>query len=244
MINKITLQSIINKYYLGEIESVKWEIEDKTLTINFMSANKEVIGSLTHSNFDLEDSDLAIFDTKKLQNLLSITSADVLLELEKTHKIYTKLLISDNDFNLSYALADLLLISKVGTVNEPEWDVNINLEKEHISNLVKAKSALAEIDNMVITTELDLNKELMCKFTFGDEQGHNNKITYQLYGDITDSNIELPFNSNLFKTILNVNKDLDSGTLRISSKGLMKLEFVSGDTFCEYYLVRKESTKF
>ena len=244
MINKLTLQSVINKYYLGENESVKWEIEDKVLTTQFMSANKEVIGELTHTNFDLEDSELAIFDTKKLINLLSITSGDVLLELEKTHKTFTKLLISDQDFNLSYALADLLLISKVGTVTEPEWDVIINLEKEQVSNLVKAKSALAEVDNMIITTELDLNKDLMCKFTFGDEHGHNNKITYQLYGEINDSNIKLPFNSNIFKTILNVNKDLDSGTLKISSKGLMKLEFTSNDTKCKYYLVRKESTNF
>ena len=244
MINKLTVQSIINKYYLGENESVKWDIEDKTLEIRFMSANKEVIGGLTHTNFDLEDSELAIFDTKKLINLLNITTGDVLVELEKTHKIFTKMMISDQDFNLSYALADLLLISKVGTVTEPTWDVVINLEKEQVSNLVKAKSALAEVDNMVITTELDLNKELMCKFTFGDEHGHNNKITYQLYGDIKDQNIKIPFNSNIFKTILNVNKDLDSGTLKISSKGLMKLNFTSGDTICEYYLVRKESTNF
>ena len=244
MINKLTLQSIINKYYLGENESVKWDIEDKTLEIRFMSANKEVIGGLTHTNFDLEDSELAIFDTKKLINLLNITTGDVLVELEKTHKIFTKMMISDQNFNLSYALADLLLISKVGTVTEPTWDVVINLEKEQVSNLVKAKSALAEVDNMVITTELDLNKELMCKFTFGDEHGHNNKITYQLYGDIKDQNIKIPFNSNIFKTILNVNKDLDSGTLKISSKGLMKLNFTSGDTICEYYLVRKESTNF
>ena len=217
MINKLTLQSIINKYYLGENESVKWDIEDKTLEIKFMSLNKEVIG---------------------------ITTGDVLLELEKTHKIFTKISISDQDFNLSYALADTHLIGKVGTVSDTTWDVNINLEKEHVSNLVKAKSALSEIDNMIITTELDLNQELMCKFTFGDEHGHNNKITYQLYGDITDQNLKLPFNSNLFRTILNVNKDLDSGVLRISSKGLMKLEFTSGDTVCEYYLVRKESTNF
>ena len=244
MINKLTLQSIINKYYLGENESVKWDIEDKTLEIRFMSANKEVIGGLTHTNFDLEDSELAIFDTKKLINLLNITTGDVLVELEKTHKIFTKMMISDQDFNLSYALADLLLISKVGTVTEPTWDVVINLEKEQVSNLVKAKSALAEVDNMVITTKLDLNKELMCKFTFGDEHGHNNKITYQLYGDIKDQNIKIPFNSNIFKTILNVNNDLDSGTLKISSKGLMKLNFTSGDTICEYYLVRKESTNF
>ena len=44
---------------------------------------------------------------------------------------------------------------------------------------------------MIITTELDLNQELMCKFTFGDEHGHNNKITYQLYGDITDQNLNI-----------------------------------------------------
>jgi len=244
MINKITLQSVINKYYLGENESVKWYVEDKVLTVNFMSSNKEVIGELIHKNFDLEDSELAIYDTKKLLNLLNITTGDVLLELEKTHKIFTKIQISDQDFNLSYALADSLLIGKVGTVTEPNWDVIINLEKEQVSNLVKAKSALAEVDNMVITTEIDMNKELMCKFTFGDEHGHNNKITYQLYGEINDSNIQLPFNSNIFKTILNVNKDLDYGTLKISSKGLMKLEFVSGDTSCKYYLVRKESTKF
>jgi len=244
MINKITLQSVINKYYLGENESVKWYVEDKVLTVNFMSSNKEVIGELIHENFDLEDSELAIYDTKKLLNLLNITTGDVLLELEKTHKIFTKIQISDQDFNLSYALADSLLIGKVGTVTEPNWDVIINLEKEQVSNLVKAKSALAEVDNMVITTEIDMNKELMCKFTFGDEHGHNNKITYQLYGEINDSNIQLPFNSNIFKTILNVNKDLDYGTLKISSKGLMKLEFVSGDTSCKYYLVRKESTKF
>ena len=66
MINKLTLQSIINKYYLGENESVKWDIKDKTLTINFMSPNKEVIGELVHENFDLEDSELAVYETKKL----------------------------------------------------------------------------------------------------------------------------------------------------------------------------------
>ena len=90
MINKLTLQSIINKYYLGENESVKWDIKDKILTINFMSPNKEVIGELVHENFDLEDSELAVYETKKLLNLLNITTGDVLLELEKTHKVYTK----------------------------------------------------------------------------------------------------------------------------------------------------------
>ena len=68
MINKLVLQSVINKYYLGENESVKWKIKDKVLTIDFMSLNREVIGKVIHNKFDVEDSELAIFDTKKLLN--------------------------------------------------------------------------------------------------------------------------------------------------------------------------------
>ena len=47
MINKLILQSIITKYYLGENESVKWSTKDKNLSIDFVSPNKEVIGNVS-----------------------------------------------------------------------------------------------------------------------------------------------------------------------------------------------------
>ena len=50
-----------------------------------------------------------------------------LLELEKNHKTFTKLKISDLNFNLTYAISDPLLIGKVGTVNIPEFVVELNL---------------------------------------------------------------------------------------------------------------------
>jgi hypothetical protein len=84
----------------------------------------------------------------------------------------------------------------------------------------------------------------MCIFTFGDEQGHNNKITYQMYGKIKPEKAEIPFNSDIFKNILQANKDLESGTLYLSYQGLMKLEFKSIDTTSEYYMVRKEESAF
>ena len=152
MINKLKLQSIINKYYLGTNESVKWDIKDNSLNIEFMTPSKDVIGNLTCNDFELEDSKLAIYDTKKLQNLISICSGDLLLEFEKTKEIYTKLNISDLNFNLSYALSDPLLINKVGNVTEAEWVVDLDLTSEDISNIIKAKSALAQVDNMLITT--------------------------------------------------------------------------------------------
>lgn len=244
MINKLTLQSIINKYYLGLNESVKWEINDNMLNIDFMTPTKDVIGSVTCDGFQLENSSLAIYDTKKLQNLVSICNGDLLLELEKTNKMFTKLKISDMNFNLTYALSDPLLIGKVGTVNTPEWVVELNLTTEDIDNLIKAKSALAQIDNMLVTTTEDLDGNAVCEFVFGDESGHNNKITYQILGDIKLQGLKLPFNSDMFKTILQANKDMEGGSLYISEMGLMKLEFNNDNIASEYFAVRKSETDF
>ena len=244
MVNKLVLQSIINKYHLGEIPSVKWKIENKVMTIDFMTLNKDVIGNITHTDIDLEDSTLVVFDTKRLLNLVNITSGDLLITLEKTKAIYTKMHIADSDFNLSYALSDPLLVGKVGTVDEPEWDMVLPLEKEQVDNLVKAKSALTGVGNMTLSPDKDLDGDDMCLVTFGDEQGHNNKITYNLTGQIKQDNVSIPFNSDMFKTILNVNKDLESGTLYLSYKGLMKLEFKSENTTGTYYMIRKEESAF
>ena len=244
MINKLTLQSIINKYYLGLNESVKWDINNNMLNIDFMTPTKDVIGSVTCDGFQLENSSLAIYDTKKLQNLVSICNGDLLLELEKTNKMFTKLKISDMNFNLTYALSDPLLIGKVGTVNTPEWVVELDLTTEDIDNLIKAKSALAQIDNMLVTTTEDLDGNAVCEFVFGDESGHNNKITYQILGDIKLQGLKLPFNSDMFKTILQANKDMEGGSLYISEMGLMKLEFNNGDIASEYFAVRKSETDF
>ena len=209
-----------------------------------MSISKEVIGKITHNNIDIEDSELAIFDTKKLLNLIGITSGDLLFNLEKNRNLCTKMYFADADFNLTYALADPLLIGRVGAVTEPEWDAVLPFEKEYVDNLVKAKSALAGIGLLTVSIDKDLNGDDMCVFTFGDEQGHNNKITYQLYGDIKKDTISLPFNSDMLKTILNVNKDLENGNMYLSYKGLMKLEFEIEGTQSTYYMIRKEQSAF
>ena len=244
MINKLTLQSAINKYHLGEIESVKWTVKDNTLSVNFMSLNKEIIGKLTYNNFTVEDCELAVFDTKKLLNLINITSGDLLISLEKVKSINTKLHIADNSYNLTYALADPLLIAKPGTVNEPEWDAILPLEREFVDHLIKAKSALQGVDNMTITPTKDLNDTSVCIFSFGDEDGHNNRITYQMYGEIQHSDTNIPFNSDSFKNILNANKDREEGTISINYEGLMKLCFKSEDSESEYFLIRKEQSAF
>lgn len=244
MINKLTLQSVINKYYLGLNESVKWNIQNNLLEIDFMTPTKDVIGNISCEDFQLEDSKLAIYDTKKLSNLISICNGDLLLELEKTAKVFTKLKISDMNFNLNYALSDPLLIDKVGTVNVPDWVVELELTPEDIENIIKAKSALAQIDNMLVTTTQDLDGNDVVEFVFGDESGHNNKITYQIMGDIKEQSMKLPFNSDILKTILQSNKDMDGGKLYLSTMGLMKLEFSNNGISSNYFMVRRAETEF
>ena len=244
MISKLTLQSIINKYYLGLNESVRWTTDNRNLEINFMTPTRDVIGKVVCENFDIEDSKLAIFDTKKLQSLISICSGELLLELEKTNVVATKLKISDMNFNLTYAVADPLLIGKVGTVNPTEWVVELDLSIEDIDNLIKAKSALQGVDNMLLTTTVDLDGNDVCEFVFGDEQGHNNKITYQISGKINSNNLKIPFNSDMFKTIIHSNKDMEGGKLYVSEMGLLNLKFQKDDITSEYYMSRKAERNF
>jgi|TARA_R100000482_G_C5124301_1_gene147709 hypothetical protein len=244
MINKLTIQSIINKYYLGVNEAVKWVVEDNELGINFMTPTKDVIGSVSCKNFQLENSKLAIYDTKKLSSLINICNGDLLLELEKNNAIYTKLKISDLNFNLNYALSDPLLIGKVGEVTIPDWVVELDLTSEDIDNIIRAKSALSQIDNMLVTTTTNLDNEDVVEFVFGDESGHNNKITYQIKGDIKEKDIKLPFNSDTFKTILHANKDMEGGKMYLSSMGLIQLDFELDDISSRYFMVRKAETEF
>ena len=97
---------------------------------------------------------------------------------------------------------------------------------------------------MLVTTTKNLDGEDVCEFVFGDESGHNNKITYQILGNIKEEGLKLPFNSDMFKTILHSNKDMGGGKLTLSSMGLMGFKFESEDINSEYFMLRKAETEF
>tara|TARA_Y100001978_G_scaffold97730_1_gene87558 strand:- start:899 stop:1651 length:753 start_codon:yes stop_codon:yes gene_type:complete len=245
MISKTHLQSVISKYHLGEIEKVKWEIQNNQLQINFIAPSNVVLGSVKCYDFPIKEADLAIYNTKKLSNLISICNGDLLLEIEKQKEMLLKLNISDMNFNLSYALSDPLLIKKVGKAKPVNgWYVEIDLGNEEISNILRAKGAMSEIDNFLVTTTKDLDGQDVCELIFGDEIGHNNKISYQLKGswlnEINKEDMKIKYNSNMLKTILNANKDMNEGTFKISNEGLMYLIFTDGVIESEYYMVPTE----
>ena len=77
---------------------------------------------------------------------------------------------------------------------------------------------------------------IFIEFIFGDNTGFSNKITYQINGNITKNDISIPFDSDVFKDILNANKDMDNGTLKLSEQGMLKLNFYSEEVNSEYFI--------
>ena len=191
--------------------------------------------------FQLEDAELGVFDTNKLSKLISITNGDLMISLEKIKAVYTKMHIADLNFDLTYSLADILILGKNTYYEDPEeWEVDLTLEPEDIDRLIKAKNALGDVNSMLITTTTDFDGNNICEFIFGDNTGFSNKISYKIQGNITESDIQIPFDSNIFKDILNSNKDMFKGQLKLSTTGILKLNFTSEEIISEYYVARNE----
>jgi len=240
MVNKSTLTSVISKYYLNGLNNqVKWRIKDNQLTV-YAGDNGRVC-KVIHNNFNLEDAELGVFDTHKLSKLISITNGDLSISLEKIKAVYTKMHIADLNFDLTYSLADILILGKNTYYEDPEeFEIQIDLTREDIDHLIKAKSALADVNNMLITTTTDMDGTNICEIIFGDNTGFSNKITYQLRGNITKGDIQIPFDSDIFKDILSANKDMEKGTLKISEVGMLKANFSTEETESEYFIARNE----
>lgn len=242
MIKKEQLQSIIQKYFLGGlVESTKWTIQDKKLSIKFMAPSSDMLGQLECPNFELENSVFAVYNTTQLNKLLQVTSGELELKLIKNGKIASKINIDDKHFNVTYSLADVMLINKVAEVDEPDtYEIELNLTDEDVQALIKAKNALIDGDNFTIESDMDTHGEPIVLFTFGDDTEYANKVTYSIQTKSESRIGKIPFNSIHLKEILTANKDLENSKIFINSEGLMKLKFSNKEGFnSEYFMIRK-----
>ncbi len=245
MINKADLVSIISKYHLNGLnEAVKWEIKDKKLTIKFTTSNNTMIGTVTYDGIELEDSIIGISSTSQLNKLIGITNGYLDLKYEKINKFITKLIIADNQFTLNYALADTMIIPKAGEVTgEMSWNIEALLDNESINAIVRAKSALAESETVVIKPYENADGEFQIEMQFGGNVEHANKVSFYIPGaEATNlpDDFKEHYNSNMIKEIMYCNKDMVGGTISINLEGIMKLEFQNDSVKSTYYLVSKE----
>lgn len=239
IINKNQLQDFISRYYLGGlVESVIWNIENNKISCNFHSPNKEMIGNVILQDVKLKDIKLGINNTSQLIKLLSITEEEIYCNIITDKKIANKLVINDKTYQLSFSLADTILIPKSGTVSSDlEYQGTVVLDSQNISNIIKAKNALGENNDLVLYTEKSIGGDSFLIFNFGGNVEYANKI--QLKFPIND-NVYFPYkkvyDSNILLEIFKNNKT-STANLKINTEGIISIDFSTEHTKSQYYIV-------
>ena len=238
-ISKEQLLGFISKYYLsGNIESVIWNISsNKTLSTKFMLPDWTLVGGVTLKDFDYDDDILecGIFDTSRILKMISVLDNPITINFLKTDNIPHTLKLKDKNTKIEYMLAELSVIPNVVNIQHiPEFDINIKLTDELITRFIKAISALPTAEYFYVSIDSLKNESYLII------EDQNNNIFLNIEVEETNEISKLLFSTNIFKSILNVNKEFNSCIFQISSEGLLQIGF-SGDIFNSlYYLVPKD----
>jgi hypothetical protein len=238
--NKQTLTSAVDKYYLnGTVEAVKWVVKDKVATIDFITPMKNLVGKVISPNFDLEDSEVGIYNTSQFYKLVKIMNDTVVLKLNKSERgTPLELTLADNQYDLNYYLSDLNLIETVPAINEPaDYDADLDIDSDFINKFTSAKKALGDVKQFTAKSEVnDGIMELL--ITIGEGNGYANKIKFKTKCEALFGLDEIPFPADVMMEVLKANEDATEGKLRISQEGLMKISFKEDGIESTYYLVR------
>lgn len=238
--NKQTLTSAVDKYYLnGTVEAVKWVVKDKVATIDFITPMKNLVGKVISPNFDLEDSEVGIYNTSQFYKLVKIMNDTVVLKLNKSERgTPLELTLADNQYDLNYYLSDLNLIETVPSINEPaDYDAELDIDSDFINKFTSAKKALGDVKQFTAKSEVnDGIMELL--ITIGEGNGYANKIKFKTKCEALFGLDEIPFPADVMMEVLKANEDATEGKLQISQEGLMKISFKEDGIESTYYLVR------
>ena len=235
--NKITLDTFIQKYNLGgNVNSVKWVSDGKTLSTRFISPDKSLQGELTLVKQTLPEFEVGVYDTPLLSKMLGTLADTVDFTLTKVDNTPVAFHFTDSIMSADYVLAAIGVIPDVPELkNVPEFNTLVNIDNQFISSFIRGKSALADIETFAVKP-IDSGLE----FIIGYTDINSNRISIKTQSGAVAITESIVFNANLFKEVLNANKECSQATLQISDKGLAYIEFNVDDFNVKYWLVSQQ----
>ena len=236
--NKITLDTFIQKYNLGgNVNSVKWVSDGKTLSTRFISPDKSLLGELTLAKQTLPEFEVGVYDTPLLSKMLGTLADTVDFTLTKVDNTPVAFHFTDSVMSADYVLAAIGVIPDVPELkNVPEFNTLVNINEQFISSFIRAKGALADVETFAINP-IDNGLE----FVIGYSDINSNRISIKIQSGAVAMTEPIVFNANLFKEVLSANKECSKATLQISDKGLAHIEFNVDDFNVKYWLVSQQT---
>ena len=236
--NKITLDTFIQKYNLGgNVNSVKWESDGNTLSTRFISPDKSLLGELTLVKQTLPEFEVGVYDTPLLSKMLGTLADKVDFTLTEVDNTPVAFHITDSIISADYVLAAIGVIPDVPELkNVPEFNTLVNIDSQFINSFIRGKGALADVETFAINP-VDGGLE----FVIGYSDINSNRISIKVQSGAVSLTESVVFNANLFKEVLNANKECSKATLQISDKGLAHIEFNVDDFNVKYWLVSQQA---
>ena len=236
--NKIVLDTFIQKYNLGgNVNSVKWESSGDTLSTRFISPDKSLLGELTLVKQSLPEFEVGVYDTPLLSKMLGTLADKVDFTLKEVDNTPVAFHITDSVISADYVLAAIGVIPDVPELkNVPEFNTLVNIDSQFINSFIRGKGALADVETFAINP-VDGGLE----FVIGYSDINSNRISIKVQSGAVSLTESVVFNANLFKEVLNANKECSKATLQISDKGLAHIEFNVDDFNVKYWLVSQQA---
>ena len=237
---KTDLLNFISRYHLaGATTSVKWNGKSGATETKFITDDQNVIGSISANNIDLGENELGVYATPQLVKMLTAVAEDLDVVVNETNGAAVNINISDKDVDMTFMLADMSVIRQVPELKQlPDWNAEIAIDKDFVNRFIKAKNALPESENFGVDC-----KDGKVQFIMNYSSINTNRIKFDIQCD-ADGCKDMDtvcFSSNLFKEILQANRDADTGKLEVSAAGLARVSFSSQTYTATYYLVQLQT---
>ena len=232
---KQILDRFIQKYNLnGNVNAVKWKSNNNTLSTDFVTADKSLLGSLKMTNFNFKNSEIGVYNTDKLKSLLSVLDGDVSMDIQEVGDKSVSLDVANGSTSINYVLSDLSIIRHTPSLKHiPDFDLKLEVDGKFIEKFIKGKSALNDVDTFTI---VEKSGSVKCIIGYASTNTNRINLDTKVLGE-SGLTKELTFNANLFRDVLSSNKECTSAVLEVSNEGLAKVNFKIDDYDSTYYIV-------
>jgi hypothetical protein len=237
VMEKSKLEKFITKYNLGgSCESVVLRSDGNTLSVRTISDDKNVLGEISLEGMKFPEGEFGVYETKKLRSILSVLDENLTIKPNVNNNKTTGLNITDGSTKATFVLADASVIPNVPDLKKlPPMDFTITLDEKFVNTFIKAKGALSEVETFAVLSHGEKN---VADVVIGHSTLNTNRITVTANTDKAVKLDPINFSANYLREILNANKDINNGTLHISSKGLSIVKFNDKGFTSTYYLVQ------
>ena len=231
--DKSKLVKFINKYYLsGNVNSVAINSDGNGLSTRFVSGDKSLLGEVKLNNYSITQADFGVYQTDALLKMLSVLDNDVSVDLVKAEEKAISLDAKDSGAKVRYMLSDLSVINTPPQLKQiPEFELLLNVDKTFVSKFISGKGALPDTESFTVISG-DKTEVVI-----GYSSIATNRVAVPVENQ-TDNTIDnISFNANLFKDVLEANKECEAAVLEVSSEGLARIKYNVNDYESTYYLV-------